>query len=126
MKNKFTCIRVFADEIQIEQCRKKLQSGQASFEQLSNLLALAGNEVRLKSLFLLSEEGELCPCDLADILGMTIPAISQHLRKMRDGNMVQTRREAQTIYYSVNEDQLELLRPIFKHITSQKLNIETL
>ncbi len=126
MKNKFTCIRVFADEIQIEQCRKKLQSGQASFEQLSNLLALAGNEVRLKILFLLSEEGELCPCDLADILGMTIPAISQHLRKMRDGNMVQTRREAQTIYYSVNEDQLELLRPIFKHITSQKLNIETL
>ncbi|WP_431217102.1 ArsR family transcriptional regulator [Puia sp. P3] len=47
--------------------------------------ALAGNEVRLKILHLLEEEKELCPCDLSDMLGMSIPAISQHLRKMKDG-----------------------------------------
>ncbi|WP_301930812.1 ArsR family transcriptional regulator [Ferruginibacter sp.] len=27
----------------------------------------------------MEEEKELCPCDLADILGMSIPAVSQHL-----------------------------------------------
>jgi DNA-binding transcriptional ArsR family regulator len=38
-----------------------------SFTHLSDILALAGNEVRLKILYLLEEEKELCPCDLADI-----------------------------------------------------------
>ncbi|MBK9939143.1 MAG: ArsR family transcriptional regulator, partial [Chitinophagaceae bacterium] len=34
-------------------------------------------------IYLLEEEKELCPCDLSDILGMSIPAVSQHLRKLR-------------------------------------------
>ncbi len=126
MKNNPTCIRVFADEKQINICKEKLQSGSSAIRQLSNILALTGNETRLGILFLLAEEGELCPCDLADILGMSIPAVSQHLRKMRDGNIVHTRREAQTIYYSIKEDQMELLRPLFNHITNQKFKITTL
>ncbi len=70
-----TCIRLFADHEQIKNCKKKLKTAQKSFYQLSNILALAGNEVRLKIVYLLEEEKELCPCDLADILGMSIPLI---------------------------------------------------
>jgi len=98
MENNQSCIRLFADKIQISNCREKLQSSQKRFAELSNLLALAGNEVRLKILFLLEEEGELCPCDLSDILGMSIPAVSQHLRKMKDGNIIEARRSGQTIF----------------------------
>ncbi|WP_425291189.1 ArsR family transcriptional regulator [Spirosoma linguale] len=46
------------------------------------MLNLAGNENRLKLIYLLKEEADLCVCDLSDILGMTIPAASQHLRKL--------------------------------------------
>lgn len=88
-----TCIRLFADHEQIKNCKSKLQTAQKSFASLSNTLALAGNEVRLKIIYLLEEEKELCPCDLSDILGMSIPAISQHLRKLKDGNIVETRKE---------------------------------
>jgi len=84
MDNNQACIRLFADKTQINECKRKLQSNRISFSQLSGLLAIAGNEVRLKILFLLEEEKELCPCDLADILGMSVPAVSQHLRKMKD------------------------------------------
>ena len=79
-----TCIRLQADKIQIKNCREKLKANSKSFLQLGQILSLAGNEVRLKILFLLEEENELCPCDLSDILGMSIPAISQHLRKLKD------------------------------------------
>jgi len=82
-----SCIRIFADQTQIEQCREKLQSNAQAFNQLSSLLALAGNEVRLKIMFLLEEEDELCPCDLADIMGMSVPAISQHLRINQKKNL---------------------------------------
>ena len=122
MENNQSCIRVFADQVQINNCREKLQTSQADFAQLSNLLALAGNEVRLKILFLLEEEGELCPCDLSDILRMSIPAVSQHLRKMKDGNVIEARRSGQTIFYSLKPEQTMLLQPFFKHIINNNSN----
>jgi len=115
--SKETCIRVFADPVQIRECRKKVTQNEKTFSQLSNILALAGSDVRLKILFLLEEEEKLCPCDIADILGMTVPAISQHLRKMKDGNIIQSQRTGQTIYYSLSEENLKILKPFFKHIT---------
>lgn len=116
MENNQSCSRVFADKVQIDNCREILQANDKSFVQLSSLLALAGNEVRLKILFLLEEENELCPCDLSDILEMSIPAVSQHLRKMKDGNVIQTRRSGQTIYYSLKPENLKILTPFFQHI----------
>lgn len=119
MENKQSCIRVYANQIQINECREKLQSNERSFDQLSSLLALAGNEVRLKIMFLLEEENELCPCDLADILEMSIPAISQHLRKMKDGGVIEARRSGQTIFYSLKTEHLNLLKPFFKIIINK-------
>lgn len=98
MDSNQSCFRVLADKIQINECKNKLSENNNAFGQLSSLLALAGNEVRLKIMFLLEEESELCPCDLADILEMSIPAVSQHLRKMKDGNIIEARRAGQTIF----------------------------
>ncbi|WP_345157906.1 metalloregulator ArsR/SmtB family transcription factor [Pontibacter saemangeumensis] len=78
---------------------------------LANALNLAGNEVRLKILFLLKEEGELCPCDISDILAMTVPAVSQHLRKLKDGGIVTTKRTGQTIFYALTPEAEKLLQP---------------
>ncbi len=100
--------------------KKSLRKAEASFSRLGNVLSLAGNDVRLKMLYLLEEENELCVCDLADILEMTIPAVSQHLRKLKDGNLLQTRRAGQTIYYSLKEEHLEIIKPLFAHITTNR------
>lgn len=112
-----TCIRPYADQVLIAGCKNKLQDAEHSFERLSQVLTLAGNDVRLKILYLLEEENELCVCDLADVLQMTIPAVSQHLRKLKDGNILQTRRDGQTIYYSLKEEHLEIIKPLFEHVS---------
>lgn len=119
-----SCTRVFADKVQINECKQKLQSNGSAFEQLSAVLALAGNEVRLKIMFLLEEENELCPCDLSDILGMSIPAVSQHLRKMKDGNVIEARRTGQTIFYSLKPRHLIILRSLFKYVTDLDAKID--
>lgn len=111
------CSRAFADQVLIAECKKKIQKAELSFARLSQVLTLASNDVRMKILYLLEEESELCVCDLADMLEMTIPAVSQHLRKLKDGNILQTRRSGQTIYYSFKEEHLEIVRPLFGHIT---------
>lgn len=120
-----TCIRLFADQEQIRNCKSKLKTAHKPFASLSTILALAGNEVRLKIIYLLEEEKELCPCDLSDILGMSIPAVSQHLRKLKDGHIVETRKDRQTIYYSLTQENLKILKPFFKHINVQTQKLET-
>ena len=123
---KNTCIRVFADQNQIKQCREKVSANAKSFSQLGNILSLAGNEVRLKILYLLEQENELCPCDISDILGMSVPAISQHLRKLKDGNIIEARKVGQTIFYSLRSENLKILKPFFKTINQMNQNTVTI
>lgn len=124
MANNNLCIREQANPVQIEKCRELLAVGQGAFGQLSGILALAGNGVRLKILYLLEEEGELCPCDLSDILDMSIPAVSQHLRKLKDGNIIHFRKAGQTIFYFLKPEHLKMLRSFFKYIKELNEEIE--
>ena len=118
-----TCIRVFADQKQIGRCRRKLRENEKAFDDLGRILALAGNTARLKILYLLEEESELCPCDISDILGMSVPAVSQHLRKLKDGHMVETRKVGQTIFYSLRPLHIKILKPLFKNIDQNMSNL---
>lgn len=74
---------------------------QKGLETLANSLGVAGNLQRLKILYLLYAHKEMCVCDLAEILEITDSAVSQHLRKLKDKNIVESRRNGQTIYYSL-------------------------
>jgi DNA-binding transcriptional ArsR family regulator len=73
----------------------------------------------------LEEENELCPCDLSDVLGMSIPAVSQHLRKLKDGNIIEARRDGQTIYYSLKEEHVKILKPFFRYINRPSIKMQT-
>ena len=116
------CIRVLADPVQIRQCKNEIRAKQSAFGKLSGVLSLTGNEARLKILYLLDSEKELCPCDLSDILQMSIPAISQHLRKMKDGGLIEARKVGQTIFYSICADHLKTLKPFFKQVKEVNTN----
>lgn len=120
MKNN-SCIRQQADIEQINRCKDTVSELNESFDYLANGLSLVGNSVRLKILYLLFEEERLCVCDLSDILGMNISAISQHLRKMKDRNLLETDREAQTIFYSLTAEYKKLLNPFFEILDENKI-----
>lgn len=114
--SKQECIRDVADLAQINRCIASLEEVEGSIDRLTRILKLASSDVRLKILYLLSREEHLCPCDLSDILNMSVPAVSQHLRKLRDGGLVETERDGQTIFYSLNPIFKEILSPTFDHI----------
>ena len=112
-----SCSRAFADSVLIKASQKKIQSVSNSLTQLSQIMSLAGNDVRLKILYLLEQETQLCVCDLSDILQMTIPAVSQHLRKLKDGYLIQSRRQGQTQFYSLKQEYIHIIKQLFEHIT---------
>ncbi len=83
---------------------KRNLATQHQLSTLADLLAVAGNLQRLKIIYLLHAHKEMCVCDLAEILELTDSAVSQHLRRLRDKNLVKSRRERQTIYYSLQDN----------------------
>ena len=93
-----TCIRVNVDVEKLETLRKDAFSNDHVVA-LSAFMSATGNETRLRILYVLWRSGELCVCDLSDIIGITQPAVSRHLKILREKALVESRRDAQTIYY---------------------------
>ncbi len=110
------CIRVLADVNQIKQCKEDLLRVEAQTRSISRVLGLAGNEVRLKILFLIHREKSLCPCDISDILDMSVPAISQHLRKLKDSGLVQDKKVGQTVFYSIVKQNTKIIEPVLNNL----------
>jgi len=114
-----TCIRVLADPVQIKDCKETLNRLEADLSLTTQIFNLAGNAARLKILFLLHKEGEMCPCDLSDILDISVGGISQHLRKLKDGKLIKDKKVGQTVFYSLVNENIEILKPVLETLSKQ-------
>lgn len=76
-----------------------------------------GDKTRLRMLSLLQGR-ELCVCDLTEVLEISQPAVSQHMRRLRQAEFVNERRGGQWIYYSLNmgNPMICLLSPMFPNV----------
>lgn len=82
----------------------------------ARLLKLVANEKRLLILCRLIGEKEMSVGALADAVGLSQSALSQHLAMMRDDGLVGTRRDAQMIYYSLSDPNVARLLQLLKDI----------
>ena len=87
-------------------------------DEIAEVLSLVGNDTRIKIIYLLHRADELCVCDISDVLGISISAISHQLRKLKDRNLVISRKEAPTIYYSLSDS--PVLHQITDILTGEK------
>lgn len=81
-----------------------LERIQANARRASSLLKAMSNQHRLLILCQLVP-GEKCVGELEKIVGLSQSALSQHLARLRRDDLVATRREAQTIHYSLSGDE---------------------
>lgn len=91
-------------------------------DQISEMYKLLADKTRLTILALLKEK-ELCVCDIVEIIKMTQPNVSQHLRKLKSGGIVNEKKRGQWVYYSLNLDKPYVLAAL-QHVPSQKDSIE--
>lgn len=73
-------------------------------------LKALGHPVRLGIALRLAAEGGTCACDFAEIFAISQPAVSQHLKVLREAGLVQTRREGTQILYSLDPDGIRELQ----------------
>lgn len=81
----------------MEQLKAQL-SGQERFQTAAALFSLMGDASRLRIFWLLCHCEE-CVMDLSALVDMTSPAVSHHLRQLKAGGLIVSRREGKEVYY---------------------------
>ena len=86
---------------------------------LSELFRIFGDSTRIRILSLLLEE-EMCVCDIAQSLNMTLSAISHQLRILKASSLVKNRREGKTVYYSLADEHVgQILSIGLEHVLEE-------
>ena len=94
---------------------KKMPQEETLYD-LAELFKVFGDSTRIRILYVLFE-GEVCVCDLANILQMSQSAISHQLRILKINKLVKNRREGKSIYYSLADDHVRtIINNAMEHI----------
>lgn len=72
------------------------------------------DETRLQIMGLIFRHGEVCVCEVEQILGVTQSKASRHLRYLRDAGVLVDRRDGVTVYYGVPVTQTPEVSAILK------------
>ena len=86
---------------------------------LADLFKVFGDSTRIKILVSLID-GELCVCDIASLLNMTHSAISHQLATLKMTNLVKSRKEGKTVYYSLADEHISSIIAIGKEHVMEK------
>lgn len=106
-------------ELVLKKVRDELPTDEI-LSDLSDLFKVFGDSTRVKILFSLFES-EMCVCAIAELLGMTQPAISHQLKNLKDANLVGNRREGKTIYYFLADDHVKsIIGQGFEHLIEER------
>ena len=88
--------------------------------QLAEFLEAFADSSRVKILLSLLNH-ELCTCDISEITGLSVSAVSHQLRVLRDKKIVKYRRAGRNVYYSLDDEHVEaILDTALKHISERK------
>ncbi len=104
------CQVFYVDEKKVEKVKRKMLS-EVDAESLSETFKILGDMTRVKIIWVLSK-GELCVCDISNILGISPSATSHQLRILRGKRLVKHRKDGKMVYYSLDDKHIEKL---FKH-----------
>lgn len=103
-RNESTCKVVCFNVEKVNEIKRLLPS-EREMDELVNLYAAIGNTTRLKIIFALAK-AELCVCDVANVLGLSIPATSHQLKYLYEHRLLKNRNEGKMVYYSLNSKEL--------------------
>ncbi len=111
MKNKNydmpSCDFLCADHEIVKRVEENIPKDEILYE-LAELYKIFGDSTRIKILYALFES-ELCVCDIAKLLNLTISAVSHQLRTLNRARLVKYRRVGKNVIYSLSDDHVRTI-----------------
>lgn len=99
----FNCNIMHIDKV--KEVKEKIPKDEIIFD-VAELFKVFGDSTRIKIICALIE-AELCVCDIANITGSTVSAISHQLRILKQAKLVKYRKEGKIVYYSLDDEHVK-------------------
>lgn len=91
--------------------------------EILNITKALSDENRVRALMILAD-GELCVCQIIEMLGLAPSTVSKHMSILRQAGLVETRKEGRWIYYRLADDEVkktsEILGWLQRHLKKNK------
>lgn len=104
-----------------------MQVSTVEIEKAATVLKLLGDKTRLTMIKML-DTNDYCVCEFVEVFKVSQPAISQHVRKLKDAGLVHETRRGQWIVYSLNKDSdyYPLVHSLLQHLPNQDYRLKEL
>jgi len=91
----------------------------------TNFFSALGDPYRQKILLLFEPREELCVNQIAALFALSRPAISHHLKIMRDAGLLQCQKRGKEVYYRVNDEYcLAMLQSTARYIAGRRAAVD--
>jgi len=87
------------ENITVAKQQQMFKTYEAKFKALSD-------QLRLKIMYELNQKGQICVCDLTEIIGLSQSKLSYHLKILLDVNLIQREKIGTWNYYRLNEEEV--------------------
>ncbi|MFS0788777.1 metalloregulator ArsR/SmtB family transcription factor [Shouchella sp. 1P09AA] len=95
------CEMFYYDEEKVNRLSLRIESKE--FTATADIFKALSDETRLKIAYTLTEDNELCVCDIASIIGITNATASHHLRHLRNLRIAKSRKQGKMVFYSIDD-----------------------
>lgn len=122
MIKKDTCEIYCYDEEKVNRIQGNLQT--VDISSVAQMLKAIADENRAKITYALCQDDELCVCDIANIIGVTVANASHHLRTLHKQGIVKFRKEGKLAFYSLDDGHIRQIMMIaLAHKKEVKINV---
>ena len=93
-----------------------------NLKKITKILKALADESRIRMLALLKERNGLCVCEITDIIGLSQPTISSHLKKLQDAEIITYSKDGLWVNYSLDKNmdkEVEQLLGALVHMLSE-------
>lgn len=109
------CEILYVDESRVKGVEAQMPSDE-TIEEVTDIFKVLGDPTRAKIVFALSRT-ELCVCDIAALLGLSVSAVSHQLRLLRSLRLVTYRKAGRLAYYSLDDHHtVQLLQDVLNYV----------
>lgn len=78
-----------------------------SFEGYEKKFKALADQLRLKIMYELNQKGQLCVCDLTELVGLPQSKLSYHLKILHDAGFIQREKKGTWNYYQLNDSEVK-------------------
>lgn len=122
MINKDTCEIYCYDEEKVNRIQGNLQT--VDISSVAQMLKAIADKNRVKITYALCQDDELCVCDIANIIGVTVANAIYQLRTLHKQGIVKFRKEGKLAFYSLDDEHIRQIMMIALALKKEvKINV---